>query len=75
MFEIIMDTLEVLQKDETIVDVLNTVGAATLSLADETLHPVEYYALSFINSEAAKRIKEIIKDKLPDLDTHKPAEQ
>ena len=75
MFEIIMDTLEVLQKDETIVDVLNTIGAAALSLADETLHPVEYYALSFINNEAAKRIKEIIKDKLPDLDKHKPAEQ
>lgn len=72
MFEILNDTLEILQKDETVVDVLNTVGAATLSLADVTLRPVEYYALSFINNEAAKRIREIIKDK---LDKHKPAEQ
>lgn len=75
MFEIIMDTLEVLQEDKTVVDVLNTLAAATLSLADETLHPVEYYALSFINNEAAKRIKEIFKDKLSDRDKHKPAEQ
>lgn len=63
MFEIIMDTLEVLKNDKTVVDVLNTVGAATLSMADETLSPVEYYALSFINTEAAKRIKEITQSK------------
>ena len=73
MSEIIMDALEVLQKDKTVVDVLNTVGATALSLADVTLHPVEYYGLSFINTEAEKRIKEIFKDKLSDLD--KPAEQ
>ena len=72
MFEIVMDALEVLEKDETIVDVLNTVGAAALSLADETLSPVEYYALSFINTEANKRIKKIIQSK---LDKYKPAEQ
>lgn len=63
MFEIIMDALEVLEKDKTIANVLSTVSAATLSLADETLSPVEYLALSFINKEAAKRIEKITQSK------------
>lgn len=63
MFEIIMDALEVLEKDKTVVDVLNTVSAAALYIADETLSPVEYCALSFINAEAAKKITEILQNK------------
>lgn len=70
MFEILKDALEVLQEDETIVDVLNTVGATTLSLADKSLSPGKYWALSMFNVEAAERIREIVKDKL-----NKPAEQ
>ena len=72
MFEILMDALEVLKKDESIIDVLQTVGAAALSLADETLSPVEFLALNFVITEADKKIKEILQSK---LDKYKPAEQ
>lgn len=61
MFEILMDALEVLQGDETVVDVLNTVGALTLALADKILSPSKYKMLSMFNVEAATKIKEIIK--------------
>ena len=63
MFEIIMDALEVLKKDDSIIDVLNTVGAAALSLADEVLSPVEFLALNFVITEAEKKIKEITQSK------------
>ena len=72
MFEILMDALEVLKKDESIIDVLQTVGATALSLADETLSPVEFLALNFVITEADKKIKEILQSK---LDKYKPAEQ
>ena len=72
MFEIMMDALESLKQDETIIDVLNTTSAAALSLADETLSPVEYLALNFVIREADKRIKEIVQNK---LNKYKPAEQ
>ena len=72
MFEIIMDALEILKQDETITDVLNTLSATALSLADESLSPVEYLALNFVTTEADKRIKEIVQNK---LDKYKPAEQ
>ena len=63
MFEIMMDALEVLKKDDSIIDVLNTVGAAALSLADEVLSPVEFLALNFVITEAEKKIKEITQSK------------
>lgn len=63
MFEIIMHSLETIQKDEKVADVLNTIGATALSLADVVLHPVEFLALSFVITEAEKRIKEIIQSK------------
>ena len=72
MFEIIMDALEILKQDETITDVLNTLSATALSLADESLSPVEYLALNFVTTEADKRIKEIVQNK---LEKYKPAEQ
>ena len=72
MFEIIMDALEILKQDETITDVLNTLSATALSLADESLSPVEYLALNFVTTEADKRIKEIVQNK---LEKYKPAQQ
>ena len=60
------------KKDESIIDVLQTVGATALSLADETLSPVEFLALNFVITEADKKIKEILQSK---LDKYKPAEQ
>ncbi len=63
MFEIMMDALEVLKKDDSIIDVLNTVGAAALSLADKILSPIEFLALNFVITEAEEKIKEITQSK------------
>ena len=63
MFEIMMDAREVLKKDDSVIDVLRTVGATALSLADETLSPIEFLALNFVITEADKRVKEILKNK------------
>ena len=56
VMENVMDALEVLEQDKTVVDALNTVGALTLS-------PGKYWALSMFNVEAAKRIEKLIPSK------------
>ena len=63
MFEIMMGALEVLEKNDSVIDVLNTVGATALSLADEVLSPVEFLALNFVITEAEKKIKDITQSK------------
>ena len=63
MFEMMMEALKTLQKDEKVIDVLQTVGATALSLANEVLHPVEFLALDFVITGAEKRIKEITQSK------------
>ena len=55
----VMNALEVLQEAKTVVDTLNIAGALTLSLAEKSLSPGKYWALSLFNVEAAKKIKEI----------------
>lgn len=62
MFEIIIDGLEVLKTDKTVIDILNTLCATTSALAGKIFTPVEYYALNLVIMEAEDKIREIIKE-------------
>ena len=63
-FETVMDGLEVLQTDETVFDVLNTVSATTLALSETpSKSRSKYVAIGIFNDLAAKRIEEIHQNK------------
>ena len=63
MFKTVTETLSILQEDNSIIEVLNTVGAAAVSLGDGDLSVGEAWALSLVCVEAEKRIREIIQSK------------
>lgn len=64
MIKTVVEALEILQADKTIIDVLNTIGAAITSLTNADFTMEEAIAISMVLKEAEQRIREITQSKL-----------
>lgn len=63
MFKTVAEALEILRKDETITDVLNTIGATITSLTNADLSLNMAFLIAVVLKEAEKRINQIAQSK------------